>query len=421
VETALTQATGTTRHYIEQSVELEAGKTYCLAVAGGTNDLGSQQTSVHLTYVKPDNTEHGVGIRGAGSYTNATWRVNVAGSEIEWGDNPGPGYMSDVPSVFNLAGGLLHLPIICTESGTYKIRINVGVNLPVTDPTTAQAGNANAVWYHSDIVLQESNVAAQMPVFVPTEADPILPEDAEFYIPPIWNTVGLGDATGLRTACFVLRRNTTIPTRPPCYLHAPGIDGRRFDFAADGLSLTSTRGRYYSTIRVNCIQSSHAVSRYLTGATKFYYEMNVTSFGSGGTDDDYFIALNLVEAGNVNLHYVNQPYKHAYQYGYSSTGKVYNSGTLVGSGYATWQIGDEVGASIDFENWEIKFYRNGTVIETISIVDDGRRDGLFMAAVGLTGVNTYATEAELSANFRGPFGGRKPSGFVAFDFDNEVA
>ena len=421
----LRQATGTTKHYIEQEVALEAGKTYLLGACGFGNRAGTRKTTVWLSYVKPDSSEHGCG--GEVGTASSGDRANISGATAgRWDDTPGP-------SVFNFTGDpftgefghTFTLPIVCDTTGTYKIRLHLtdGITL---DPGSTSAGNTGVWWVSSDMVLQEQANGALYPhaSFYPTAADAVAVGDVPYTLlaPPDLLDNASNSARGF--GGIVVRRGSPAK-RPLCKLFNPASRGIRLDVS--DYKIEDTRIRNGLDIQTGAsgpayegATSSHCVSEYLSHK-KYYFEVKVTSIGTAGTHAAYAIGFCPFYANHLTPDFLaDPPGDYTTQYAYNSTGQVYRNGTLEAGTVDAWVSGDIIGAAIDFTNWEISFYRNGTLQDTVSIANNSRRYALWNCICSWLHEDTAAAQARFTWNFRGPFGGRKPSGFVAFDFDNEL-
>lgn len=415
---ALYQTSANAKHYIEQSVDLEAGKTYVFAVRGSaTTNFTNPINRVWLTYEKPDTTEHGAGFSVGGPTTDiATPIQSLTGStEVVVGGagNPSVSFTGG-SNLYEIYGGTYSILIHADVTGTYKLRIHLrGGN---TDANTAQAGNTSGVFHLAATVLQEGPTVAQMANFLETGASAITSSDYELLAP--WKA----DEGVLATAGWALttfRRGGAL-ARPVCTLFSHGR-GIRHD--VDDNSVLDTRLLDQPSILGHeSITSSHVVYEFLAGK-KFYFEVAVVSFGTGSTDISYCIGVAPTEAHNNWYNNSATPTglagNYAGQYVYRSTGVTRNNGAA-GSSVASWQAGDHIGCGIDFTAGEISFYRNGTLQATHAIASSQQKHALWNALLGVFSEYAADKQARFTWNFRGPFGGRKPSGFVAWDFDNEL-
>jgi len=112
-------------------------------------------------------------------------------------------------------------------------------------------------------------------------------------------------------------------------------------------------------------------------------------------------------------------------YGYSRRGRWSENGvvTAVEDAAARLTIGDIVGIGVDVSATPgtITWYKNGTLVRTTSLATDARLTHLVAGAGWGDGGSTATTQnTEMSFNVTGPFDGRLPSGYNAWDWPNEV-
>jgi hypothetical protein len=414
---AIYQTAANAKHYIEQSVDLEAGKTYVFAVRGSsyTHYLSSNDRN-WLTYEKPDTTEHGAGFSVAGPTTNAGTPIqDLTGStEVVVGGagNPSVSFTTG-DNLWQFYGGTYSILIHADVTGTYKVRVHLRSGN--TDANTAQAGNTSRVFHLAGAVLQEGPVAAQMANFLETGSTAIESSNYELLAP--WKAASVLATAGWALTTF---RRGGSTKRPVCTLFSHGR-GIRFDI--DDNSILDSRLLDQSGMDgYESLTSSHVVYEFLAGK-KFYFEVEVDSWGTGSADVSYCIGVAPTEAQNNWYNNSAAPTglagNYTGQYVYRSTGVTRNNGGA-GSSVAAWTPGDFIGCGIDFTNDEITFYRNGTLVATHAIATSQQKYALWNTMLGCFSEYAVDKQARFTWNFRGPFGGRKPSGFVAFDFDNEI-
>lgn len=403
------QMTGTTKHYVEQSVELEAGKTYLFAVRGFGQNGSANNNALWLTYEKPDLTEHGWGSRLAN-----TTRATLSGStEVDVSTLAGsPSYTHPVAnSGTDYFGGTWSLLIHADQSGTYKLRIHLG--RVDTDANTATAGLTSRDFYVVDTLLQEGPSVAQVPTFVTTTGAPLSEQSGALLAP--W-AVGSGDA---HRHWNVLRFRRSGGRRRVNTLASLSSRGTRLDFSDFAINDTRFLDDPGSE-GPEALTTSHVVYEFLPHK-KYYCEVYVESYGTGSVATNYCIGVSpheTVQTGQTDQVGANLG-EAAGQYVYRSIGTTRNNGGA-GASVDQWQVGDYIGVGLDFTNEEVTFYRNGTLQATHAIADSQQLHTLWGGLFGAFGPATAADQARFVWNFRGPFGGRKPSGFVAWDFDNEI-
>jgi hypothetical protein len=405
-------SSGTSRHYMEQEVTLEAGKTYMFAAAYRSFSEVNPSPYFWLTYVKPDNTEHGVGAWGTNSITF------TSSTEVVWNGAGSPSLNEQIGLSYSIGGNLSYL-ITPSATGTYKMRVHVtygpfGMH-PGYQPDDPLAPSNGNQWADiAGVVLQEGPATQQQPCFLPTTSAPILPGDEAGVIVPEPNSENTAGVY-LGYTMLVLRRSGG--SRPPCRLFSPGTRNRSLEFS--DYAIVDTRERHDEAITgYMALGASHVVYEHLAGK-KYYCELYVNSFGTGAANDAYSIGVCLAGAMQ-DIGVATKIGDWPGQYSYMSTGKTWTNGTQDGGSVATWSPGDYIGVGIDFTNWEVTFYRNGSLVKTQNIASNYNRYGLWRAQFGVRGDITASKQARFTYNFAGSFGGRKPTGFLAYDFDNEV-
>jgi hypothetical protein len=314
-------------------------------------------------------------------------------------------------------GGEFSFLIHADTTGTHQIRLyvtspqTIGGMPSQPDDATAGTYNGNQWTAISGVVLQEGPTFNQIASYIPTTDAPVLKGERAGVLFPAPTNVLFGYWTGL-----VMRR--AGGKRPLCRLFAPRMQHVSMEFG--DTSFTDTTEKHDDAQHgYNAIGTSQAVYELLP-AKKFYMEMRVDAIGA--THDAYTCGVAFHQS--VQSWHQNQGASMpvvgdtAGQYAYVSNGKTWTDGTQDAGTVTAWAAGDYVGVGIDFTNWQVTHYLNGTLVKTQSIPNDWRRGALWCGCFGVRGES--ATSLQATYNFRGPFGGRKPSGFTAFDFDNEV-
>jgi hypothetical protein len=220
----------------------------------------------------------------------------------------------------------------------------------------------------------------------------------------------------------ILRRNGG--PRPVCKLYAPYAKVCGFDITdttVDSLLWRHSGGQLLaqtgSAPLYIGIGATHCVYG-LLAQKKFYYEMKPTALPSA--IDEFAIGFAPPGVMQHKLLGVKPHASAAGRFAYCADGKIYEDGvnttTVTG-----WSVNDDIGAAIDFTNAEITFYRNGTLVHTADISGSAYLYGIWSAHCSINGATASDEAATFEWNFKGSFSGRKPSGFYAYDFDNEVA
>jgi hypothetical protein len=400
---------GSTKHYAEQSVTLTAGKTYLFCVQAESRQSWGYDNACWITMVKPDNTEHGVG-------EHANTRYSMSGStDVVWGGAGKPGASARVSdTIASQFGQQLSFMVTAASTGTYKFRIHT---LPIGgDPTGNYAGSSLNWLYVQNVCLQEGPSVNQAPTFVKTGSAAVARGSVPYLNLPFWNFQD-AMAGNMRDYTYLVVRRAG-GKRPLCKLFGPAAKGVIRSYGDNTIYRTGRRIDIPVSSSYEGIGTSHCVGDHLSNK-RFYFELSVDSFGTGGAQKAYslgFCPFPAIQDMMMTQLFVGDS---TGQYVYCADGNTYVDGTA-DSAITGWSVGDNIGVGIDFTAFTITFYRNGTLLKTCTITSGVERHMLWS---GLTGVFSSATEgyeARFTYNFQGPFSGRKPSGYVAFDFDNEI-
>ncbi len=400
-------------HRTETTVTLEQGETYVFAGSFGSTG----NAAIWLTVEFPSGARHGICVSGSGNtetdLTDTAYGFNVGDVQASSFDISGDGV--------GQAGWGMLLPFTATEAGDYKLHLSIHTNTTY-EPYTAHAGNTSTNVYLNDLVLQKGPLSAP-PMFYPTTT-PVSPGDLPYELVPMGYRTNTGVTLSERQNFgFVVRKRGGV--RPLCKLASTRFRGYNLQVTDNEITTTYQRAFtnvFASYVKPQPLHSSHAVAAIMNRTKKFYFELYVSSFGSSVALPEYAIGAALNETMHVASNDQNAEVGDTtYQYAYTATGQIYTDGTVEGSAVDAWQAGDYIGVGINLEDWEITYYRNGTLQFTSPITNNEGRYGLWMGMVNFFDESTHDMEARFVYNFKGAFGGRKPSGFSALDFDNEVA
>ena len=136
---------------------------------------------------------------------------------------------------------------------------------------------------------------------------------------------------------------------------------------------------------------------------KLYWEVTIASM-TGGSPVVGVGVMNASESlgGSAGLYVGNSSGGICY---YSNTGTVYRGGVVVGVGTtATSTVGDVIGVALDFDTSTVRFYKNGVLAWTVSVLPAG----LLYPAISLFGAVSATANFGASALAYTP-----PSGFEA--------
>jgi hypothetical protein len=406
------------KHYIEQEVTLQAGKRYLVAL--GVVDylftFFAQDARAWLTVLDSHGNESGI---NAHSYLSNPGLVSVNNTSILPDDIISRGAFTGQQYSGNRTFGVYYFYFTPLFTETHKIRIYVSRG--DTDPTV---GNSNPIGSVTlvGITLMEATERNTLPSFLETGASPILPGSANGVVPnvPRFSTTANQREVSGYLMPILPRRGEP---RPPCKIYAPYSKMMGFaisDLSISDLNLRNTGGQWLdqtgSAPLYIGVGATHCIHSGLT-AQKYYYELEPTALGTASDE----LSIGFAPPAAMQLRPLGSKV-HASLLGrvsYCANGAVYKDGTLQTT-VAAWVAGDKVGASIDFTALEIKFYRNGSVVATVSISGHACAHGVWNVHCGVNGATISDDATSLTFNFAGSFGGRKPSGFSAYDYANEV-
>lgn len=416
--TQLDPINGSTKHYIEQEVTLEGGKRYMFQIAFVYRAATTAQP--WLTILDSNGNEGGIrGYVSAGSLPALVSSNNPAILSTDEKDRGVTITIQQSESDGFQVSGFCVKP---ESTGTYRVRVYVSSS---TDPTGSPGtSNPSGVVRITGISLTEAWDYNEQPYFLETTSHAIALGD----VPGIAPNLPTKESGGTNTTnegfgIIVVRR--TGGKRPPCRLFQPCMKNAGIqlgDLTQTDMRIRASYGQFLSATGnlplYFCISATHAVHVSLS-QKKFYYEMTPTQFGADGAMATYAIgyapAYSTVVRPSTSRIGASKG-----NYNYRADGSIYENGALVTT-VSAWSAGDDVGASIDFESFEIKYFLNGTLVHTSSFAGTDYKTALWTVHCSTTGADSSNQAASFAWNFAGPFGGRKPSGFYAYDFDNEVA
>lgn len=410
-----------TVHYIEQQVTLEAGKSYLLAIAlvDYLFTFAQQDARIYMTVLDSSNNEAGIScIAAVGAYPALVAGTNP--TTILPSDNFSRGVFYAFQLTGNRTAGGYGFYIRPSVTDTYRVRIYV--SRYDTDPTVSGSNPIGSVTL-TGVTLMECGDHT-VPSFLETAGSPLLPNSTRGIVPSIPRRSTSLSPTEVTGYTLPILRRAGGP-RPLCKLFAPYAKVIGFDITdttVDSLLLRHTGGQWLdqtgATPLYIGISATHCVYGLLS-QKKFYYEMKPTALGGAGAIDEFAIGFAPPGVAQHRPSTVKPHSGMAGRFAYCADGKIYVDGTNTTT-VTAWSANDNIGASIDFTNAEIKFYRNGSVVHTADISGSAYRYGIWVAHCSINGATASDEAATFEWNFKGPFGGRKPVGFYAFDFDNEV-
>ena len=394
------------KHYMSTTVNLTAGKTYAFVMSySAFNNAG---LNIWMTYIKPDASEHGFGCDASQSV-----RKNLVGStEVLWtGDNIlNANPIGDIN--YGIFGSVLGFLIHADQTGTYELRIHLSDG---SDPNTPNAPNTTYAAYLESAAVVDGPTKMQVPVLLPTSGAAIAKGSVPYFLPrpPVvpnaiaswpWSAFVMRKAGGKRPLCKLMnaqQREVLV------HFSDNAITESRLAHPMDNGDLGFFGAR-----------TSHSVYSFLS-QKKFYTELHLSSYGTGIADDSYSIGVCPMECMITRSGILSIPGSLVGQYSYSSTGKTFTNGVQDAGLIAAWAPGDDIGVGIDFNANQVTFYRNGSLVKTQSL-NAAQVTRMFVGMFGYWSFYSADKQAQISYNFRGSFSGRKPAGFSAFDFDNEI-
>lgn len=422
ISPAVIDSDGTnTTHYIEQSVTLEGGKDYLLAIAlvQYISLSTSESGRIWMTVLDSSNNEAGIGCLR--SINEVPPLVSTNATSILPNDNVSRGvfYASSLSSLRDAGGfGFYIRP---TTTDTYRVRLYL--SRFDTDPTVAGSIPSCGVTL-SGITLMECGDYNTQPSFIETGSSAVSVGSARGIVPSLprrSTSLSANESTGYTLP--LLRR--AGGARPECKLLAPYAKVIGFgitDTTVSSLLLRHAGGQWVFAVGSAPvyigISATHCVYSLLS-QKKFYYEMEPTAFGSSGALDEYAIGFAPPTVIQHRPGVIKPHTSVTGRFAYCADGKIYEDGVNTAT-VSAWSVNDKIGAAIDFTNAEIKYYRNGTLVHTSDISASNYLYGVWSVHCSINGATASDEAATFAWNFKGPFGGRKPSGFYAYDFDNEV-
>lgn len=159
------------------------------------------------------------------------------------------------------------------------------------------------------------------------------------------------------------------------------------------------------------------------GHDKLYFEATVTTLdGAATTADRPAIYINSMiacwAAQNAPQTAMPTGITSTYRAGYSAQGRFVEHGTST-TGLATWGLSDTIGAALDLSANTIDWYKNGIFVRTTTL-PTGMSQFPAQAEIVFGELDSTTAIPAFSINFTGPFDGRKPVGFEAWDWPNEI-
>jgi hypothetical protein len=207
---------------------------------------------------------------------------------------------------------------------------------------------------------------------------------------------------------------------PPCVFQAHGFPlGPDFGPNTDVTTTTQWMlGAATSGYEMTATHLAFPQSQIPNAPGRYYFEYTVDATAGSMLGFGYAYAIGVSELAQME----RQGYPaHASGmigggpgYAYESDGTTISFGADEGITSATYTVGDVIGCGLNLIDNQVTFYKNGTLQRTIAL-NAGNRP--FIAQM-MTGERNNIGRIE--GNFRGPFGGRKPVGFAAWDWQNEV-
>lgn len=163
------------------------------------------------------------------------------------------------------------------------------------------------------------------------------------------------------------------------------------------------------------------------GHDKLYCEYTIEAIGSSsGTPSDPWVYVQTVGDGAEHAGAdKDRPPRSALalsaQYSTAAwgiLGRFSEFGTSA-SGFTGFSAGDILGVGVNYADGEVTWYKNGTLVRTTTMDTD--RTSYWLGTGIAFGEGSRTNHfPQITVNWTGPFGGRKPAGFEAWDWPNEV-
>lgn len=242
------------------------------------------------------------------------------------------------------------------------------------------------------------------------------------------------DATGANVftnpnMAFSVLLKPSGETSPPVTLASDWLPNRLrrvSDTQTESTALNKTDWyTYENTVGNNRYWSCDRMAWPTLSNGQYYFEFTIDALSSAASDFPLFVLAPVVQkpafAGALVDSSISLP-PDAFPtalgfYAWSVRGRrADNLGNA--TGFTTLAAGDTVGVALDFVNGELKWYKNGALDHTDTFATGY---GLYPWTIGFgIGPNSSTLTTQITVNATGPFGGRKPTGFVAWDFANEI-
>lgn len=394
------------RHYAEVEVALVAGQNYSFHVV---TRLDSSRTDYWgITVVPPSGDEFGfVAMK---QIANAGGGYCAEGSSPYLDPNSGRlTWWWGSPTRTGTDGTPLRDPqtncllFTAQETGTHKLRISVAGGAGSADLSHSSASTVQV--YRA--ALFDSFCS---PTWVPSEYDgamkKIQPGPIHYYD----TGTSYDTTTGIGAMSFVVNKNVTLAPAVMLPYLGPALGGMKV--ASDGLTVTKP------TTLGNDVLGQMAASRQvypqIDGADQSYYaEIEITSLGTVSEGNRLIVGpLHGRFPDSENIQGDGT-------YGWAQNGTLWTGST--GTTGTAWgaAVGTVLGVLVDYANQQVRFYKDGSLVHTFSMVTAEEHQTLpFLLCV--TNSPTGASVFEYVANLTGPFGSRKPSGAKAWDWLHEV-
>lgn len=401
-----------TRHYIETEVALTAGERYSwhTLVRIYTTSGSSSAPFGALTVVTPASDEFGIVIAGNGTTNGAyiaEWVDPLADHKTNWYAHMGDPKFDGIPNDHQPHPCSVHF--IAPTTGTYKFRVSVGTAASWAGMTHTVSGELFSL-YRTGLF-----AGYQAPIWSPSGGNAALDRQqggTVYFCDGATPFTGEGGSYSF----VVVKKESTV--RPAILLPYHGTCGGGMQIEADGLTARDPSIWVDESCSMLCTRQVYPK---ISGVEQAYYaEITIDAFGGGTGGAGQSITVQPLHGSAVDAE--NDMGEGVY--GWRRDGNVYygqaNGLTVAGTAWSV-AVGTVLGVLVDYANREIKFYRNGTLASTVSMVTAAGREHHRLPFSLIVNSQQRATGGFLyTANFTGPFGGRKPSGARAWDWVNEV-
>lgn len=389
-----TAGAGSIQHYAEQSITLAAGEKVTFFVAMKQGATYSGDMCCHMYVVDPNNNERGVFYQydtGPRNVYRAAYLDPLADRGTVWHAGMWAWDNDGIPST---DGFPIVIWITAPVSGTYKFRIGPAHGASGTS-TSFVATGGRSVWIkHAGL-----RKGFHTPRFIPTGGGAVsnVPASGMIDNPGYIMDYSVKPYDGQH---FTLVINPSWIRYPAARIVQDLTASESFNSVIEKTDNNfKVTGNWLGDDALCVVTADKFVSPSLNGAYgKYYFEAQVTQVIHGSNTYGQCVAVVAPAFGWPNA---GQYFNPGYWYDrYQDDG-------------AAWTTNDVVGVAIDYENLQVKFYRNNVLRKTVSIPN-------VPLAAAVQSPWTYMGQTGIwTVRMRPPFTYTPPTGFVEYDITGD--